>query len=225
MRIELNARNYKVSDRLEEIINKKMEKFARYFEDDAVAKITMREVKNKYAMEITIFFGGDNMVRSEVISDNMYNNIDLALPKIEGQIRKYRTKLGKKIRQAALDEASLYAAPAVPEKERQLVRNKTIELKKINVDEALEEMELVDHDFFIFLNDKTGLVNVVYRRADGNAGLIELGPQRVLTLHARRANSSRNSVLKTATHRQTNDSKKMLSFFVGLLTCPLRGRS
>ncbi len=174
MRIELIARNYKVSDRLEEIINKKMEKFARYFEDDAVAKITMREVKNKYAMEITIFFGGDNMVRSEVISDNMYNNIDLALPKIEGQIRKYRTKLGKKIRQAALDEASLYAAPAVPEKERQLVRNKTIELKKINVDEALEEMELVDHDFFIFLNDKTGLVNVVYRRADGNAGLIEL---------------------------------------------------
>ena len=155
MRIELIARNYKVSDRLEEIIDKKMEKFARYFEDDAVAKITMREVKNKYAMEITIFFGGDNMVRSEVISDNMYNNIDLAL-------------------QAALDEASLYAAPAVPEKERQLVRNKTIELKKINVDEALEEMELVDHDFFIFLNDKTGLVNVVYRRADGNAGLIEL---------------------------------------------------
>ena len=116
MRIELIARNYKVSDRLEEIINKKMEKFARYFEDDAVAKITMREVKNKYAMEITIFFGGDNMVRSEVISDNMYNNIDLALPKIEGQIRKYRTKLGKKIRQAALDEASLYAAPAVPER-------------------------------------------------------------------------------------------------------------
>ena len=172
MRIELIARNYKVSDRLEEIIDKKMEKFARYFEDDAVAKITMREVKNKYAMEITIFFGGDNMVRSEVISDiffggdnmvrsevisdNMYNNIDLALPKIEGQIRKYRTKLGKKIRQAALDEASLYAAPAVPEKERQLVRNKTIELKKINVDEALEEMELVDHDFFIFLNDKGG---------------------------------------------------------------------
>ena len=64
MRIELIARNYKVSDRLEEIINKKMEKFARYFEDDAVAKITMREVKNKYAMEITIFFGGDNMVRT-----------------------------------------------------------------------------------------------------------------------------------------------------------------
>ncbi|HIT26415.1 MAG TPA: ribosome-associated translation inhibitor RaiA [Candidatus Ornithoclostridium excrementipullorum] len=174
MRIELNARNYKVSDRLREIIEKKMEKFSRYFEDDAVAKITMREIKNNYAMEITIFFGGGNMVRSEVISDNMYNNIDLALPKIEGQIRKHRTKLGKKIRQAALDEASIYAPAPAPEKNRELVRTKTIELKKINVAEALDEMELVDHDFFIFLNDKTGLVNVVYRRADGNAGLIEL---------------------------------------------------
>ena len=174
MRIELNARNYKVSDRLREIIEKKMEKFSRYFEDDAVAKITMREIKNNYAMEITIFFGGGNMVRSEVISDNMYNNIDLALPKIEGQIRKHRTKLGKKIRQAALDEASIYAPAPAPEKNRELVRTKTIELKKINVAEALDEMELVDHDFFIFLNDKAGLVNVVYRRADGNAGLIEL---------------------------------------------------
>lgn len=174
MRIEINARNYRVSDRLREIIDKKMEKFSRYFEDDAKAVITLREVgKDKYAMEITIFFGG-NMVRSEVVSDNMYNNIDIALPKIEGQIRKHRTKLGKKIKQTAIDEASIYAPQPVQEKKRELVRTKTLDLKKISVEEALEEMELVDHDFYIFLNEKTGKVNVVYRRTDGNAGLLDL---------------------------------------------------
>lgn len=177
MRIQINARNYRVPDRLREVVEKKMEKFSRYFEDDAEAVITLREIgkdkKDKYAMEITIFFGG-NMVRSEVISDNMYNNIDVALPKIEGQIRKHRTKLGKKIRQAALEEASIYTPQPVPEKKRELVRTKTLDLKKISVEEALEEMELVDHDFYIFLNEKTGKVNVVYRRTDGDAGLLDL---------------------------------------------------
>ena len=172
MRIEINARNYRV--RLREIIEKKMEKFSRYFEDDAKAVVTLREVgKEKYAMEITIFFGG-NMVRSEVVSDNMYNNIDIALPKIEGQIRKHRTKLGKKIKQTAIDEASIYEPQPAQEKKRELVRTKTLDLKKISVEEALEEMELVDHDFYIFLNEKTGKVNVVYRRTDGNAGLLDL---------------------------------------------------
>ena len=153
MRIEIIARNYRVSDRLREIIDKKMEKFSRYFEDDAKAVVTLREVgKDKYAMEITIFFGG-NMVRSEVVSDNMYNNIDIALPKIEGQIRKHRTKLGKRIRQTAIDEASIYEPQPAQEKKRELVRTKTLDLKKISVEEALEEMELVDHDFYIFLNE------------------------------------------------------------------------
>ena len=174
MRIEIIARNYRVSDRLREIIDKKMEKFSRYFEDDAKAVVTLREVgKDKYAMEITIFFGG-NMVRSEVVSDNMYNNIDIALPKIEGQIRKHRTKLGKRIRQTAIDEASIYEPQPAQEKKRELVRTKTLDLKKISVEEALEEMELVDHDFYIFLNEKTGKVNVVYRRTDANAGLLDL---------------------------------------------------
>ena len=105
MRIEIIARNYKLTDNLEEIINKKMEKFSRYFEDDALAKIFLKETgKERYVMEVTIFFG-NNMVRSEVSSDNMYKNIDLALPKIEGQIRKHRTKLGK-LKKNALEEES-----------------------------------------------------------------------------------------------------------------------
>ncbi|MDE7329341.1 MAG: ribosome-associated translation inhibitor RaiA [Clostridia bacterium] len=172
MKLEIIARNYKLTDRLEDIINKKMEKFSRYFEDDAVAKIFLKETggKNKYSMEVTIFFGS-NMVRSEVSSDNMFNNIDIALPKIEGQIRKYRTKLSK-LKKNALDEVSMY--PQTEEKTPQVIRTKSMALKKIDIDEAVEDMELIDHDFHIFLNNKTGKVNVLYKRRAGNLGCIEL---------------------------------------------------
>ena len=170
MRIEIVSKNYNVSDHIKEIVDGKMEKFARYFDDDALAKIMMKQIgKEKYVMEITIFFGG-NMVRSEVTSDNMYKNIDIALPKIEGQIRKYHTKLGK-MRKVALESASLYTLPQ--ETKNELVKTKSFELKKISVEEAIAEMELVDHDFFAFLNEKNGMVNVVYRRTDGNVGLLD----------------------------------------------------
>ena len=171
MRVEIVSKNYKVSDHIKDIIEMKLEKFGRYFEDDAVSKIMLKEIgKEKYVMEITIFFGG-NMVRSEVTSDNMYNNIDIALPKIEGQIRKHRTKLGK-MRKSALEAESMYDIPQAKEKE--LVKTKSFQLKKISVAEAIAEMELVDHDFFAFVNESNGMVNIVYRRTDGNVGLIDL---------------------------------------------------
>lgn len=172
MRIEIIAKNYKLTDHLKDIINQKMEKFSRYFEDDALSKIFLKETggKDKYVMEITIFFG-NNMVRSEVASENMFNNIDIALPKIEGQIRKHRTKLGK-LRKSALDEGSMY--PQAEQNKMEIIRTKSMSLKKIDLQEAVEEMELVDHDFFIFLNDKTGKVNVLYKRKAGNLGCIEL---------------------------------------------------
>lgn len=171
MKIEIIARNYKLTDRLQEIIEKKMEKFSRYFEDDAVAKIFLKETgKERFVMEITIFFG-NNMVRSEVSSDNMYNNIDIALPKIEGQIRKHRTKLSK-LKKNALDEASMYPQPSQPKME--VIRTKSMPLKKVDLEEAVEEMELLDHDFYLFLNSKTGKVNVLYKRKAGNLGCIEV---------------------------------------------------
>ena len=137
MRIEIIARNYKLTDNLEEIINKKMEKFSRYFEDDALAKIFLKETgKERYVMEVTIFFG-NNMVRSEVSSDNMYKNIDLALPKIEGQIRKHRTKLGK-LKKNALEEEAMY--PQQEQQKMEVIRTKSMALKKIDLEEAVEDM-------------------------------------------------------------------------------------
>ena len=174
MKLEIISKNYKASDHLKNVIEAKVEKFARYFEDDATMKVALKQIgKDKYGMEVTVFFAGNNIVRSEVISDNMYSNIDLALPKREGQIRKYRTKLGKKIKQSAFEEA-----PAPQEKAEvpadKIVRTKTFSLHKMTVEEAIAEMDLVDHTFFVFLNGETGMVNVVYRREDGGCGLLDL---------------------------------------------------
>ncbi len=173
MKLEIISKNYKASDHLKSVIEGKVEKFSRYFDDDAKMKIALKQIgKEKYGMEVTIFFAGNNIVRSEVISDNMYNNIDLALPKIEGQIRKYRTKLGKKIKQSAIDEIPAPEKQEVPADK--IVRTKTFSLHKMTVEEAIAEMDLVDHTFFVFLNGETGMVNVVYRRADGGCGLLDL---------------------------------------------------
>ena len=173
MKLEIISRNYKVSDHLKSVIADKVEKFARYFEDDAVMKVSLKQIgKDKYGMEITVFFSGNNIVRSEVISDNMYNNIDVALPKIEGQIRKYRTKLGKKIKQSAIDEMAPAEKAEIPSDK--VVRKKNFALHKMSVSEAIAEMDLVDHTFYVFLNEENGMVNVVYRREDGGCGLIDL---------------------------------------------------
>lgn len=176
MRLEFLTKNYTMSDKLKALIEDKMEKFSRYFEDDAVAKVVLKQIgqdgKNaKYQMEITINFAG-NMVRSEVISEEMWKNIDLALPKIEGQIRKYRTKLGK-LKKNAFDESALYASTIEP-KEKQLVRTKTIHLNPITTEVAIEKMALADHDFYVYKDEATGMVSIVYCREDGDVGRIEL---------------------------------------------------
>lgn len=174
MRIEIIAKNYKLGEKLKEIIERKLEKFARYFEDDATAKVILREInQDKDAMEITINFGGGKIMRAEVVSDNMYDNIDIILPKLERQVRKYRTKLGKKVKDSAFDMEALYAE-SVPTRQLNVARTKEIELRKMSVKDAIAEMELLDHSFYVFINETNELVNIVYRRAVGDVGLLDL---------------------------------------------------
>ena len=100
----------------------------------------------------------------------MSKSLDLALPKIEGQIRKYRTQLDK-VKKTAFDEASLFNPKDT--QERQLVRTKTIHLNSIGTKLAIEKMELADHDFYVYMDEATGMVSIVYIREDGEVGRIE----------------------------------------------------
>lgn len=167
MRIEIIGRDYSVAERLREVVTRKIEKLDRYFDDDAQAKVVCRKEKgDRMVMEITVSFGG-RIVRSEYSSDNMYDNVDVILPKIERQIQKHRTKLSRKLRPDAFVEAE-----EIVETTKSPVREKNFELIPMTIDEAMMQLDLLDHDFFVFLNVDNGKVNVVYKRHDGEVGLI-----------------------------------------------------
>ena len=173
MRIELISKGYNEGNRLVSIIEKKLSKFDKFFSEEGTAKIKLSTVgKDKYTMEITINVGGA-LVRSEVTSDNMYDNIDLVIPKLERQLAKYRdrmiSKQPKKALPLKLDEE---ITPAKEEKTGKVVKVKNFDISIVTVDEAVAELELLDHDFYVFVNAENNKVSVVYKRHDGDYGLL-----------------------------------------------------
>lgn len=178
MRIEIINRNFKEENgqkgKLIEILEKKIGKLDKYFEAAAYAKIKLSTIgTGKYTMEITIVDDGKQIVRTETTSDSMYNNIDTLIPKLEKQVSKYNTRLVSKTMKMA-------QAPVKVDKEDEEVGKiygKVVKLKKfdisiITVQQAIAELELLDHNFYVFVNAENNLVSVVYRRNDGDYGLI-----------------------------------------------------
>jgi putative sigma-54 modulation protein len=174
MRVEIVGKHYSVSNKLEDIIYKKVEKqLARYFKDSDTARIVCKEDHGMFIMELTIALG-DSIIRAEVASDNMYGNIDLVVPKVERQMRKYRTKWDRKLREGAFDfSVAESEEQAEPDKIPELVRTKKFILQRMSVEDAIFQLDMVDNNFYIFLNDKSGNVNVIYKRRDKDVGLIE----------------------------------------------------
>lgn len=168
MIIEFLTKNYEASDKLKDIIVKKADKLDKFFEADTKVKVMLKQSKDVFILELTINLGS-GVLRAEVSGDNMYNNIDLALPKLEKQIIKHHQRLiskSKKIREKLLVEAE-------PEKHSAVVKSKRYKLIPMSEDEAIEELEIVGHSFYVFLNKNTRAVNILYRRNDGDYGLIE----------------------------------------------------
>ncbi len=174
MKISYTAKNYNVSDKFKEILEKKLNKLEKYFDDDVIVKVNCIEQAKQNKLEVTINSKG-MFFRSEVTSDNMYNNIDLALPKIEKQIVKQGSKFKTKLKKDAFLSNELMFAELEEEKVLpKLVKTKTFELDPLTVEDAESYMEALDHNFYIFLNAETGNVNVIYKRNDKNYGLIEV---------------------------------------------------
>ena len=168
MRIEITGRKYDVGTKLENLIRSKIDKhIGRYFGDDDVARVVCKMENGKYKMELTIMVGG-TILRAENTADDMYTNIDVVVPKVERQMRKYRTKLSKNLRETidAPVEETLEAKAS-------LVRTKHYKLSSMSVEDALFQMDIIDNSFYIFINQDTGLVSVVYKRQDGDVGMIE----------------------------------------------------
>ena len=169
MKIDFLCRNYEASDKLKDVITKKVDRLDKFFEDDTKVKIVLKEANNVQTMELTIAVSG-GVLRAEVSGKNMYELIDLALPKLEKQIIKHHAKMKDK-KFKVKDFAG--EPEKTPEPEKQVVRSKAFELTPMTVEDAIEEMELVGHEFYVFLNRATGNVSVLYTRRDDNYGLIE----------------------------------------------------
>ncbi len=170
MKITTIGRKCTIRDSFKEHAEIKLKKIERFFGDSAEAKITATVEKNCQIVEVTVINQG-MVFRSEERSDNMNDALDLCVDSLIRQIRKNKTRLEKRIREASFD-AFADEAP-VDEDEYELIRTKTVDLRPESVDEAILKMNLVGHKFYMFLNAENGKVCVVYVRNDGGYGLLE----------------------------------------------------
>ena len=173
MKTEITVRNCTVSDKLKEVADKKLAKLDKYFiKDGANAKVLFKKESNTLTIEVMLDYCG-KLVRATCSGDNFYDDLDGVLPKIEGQIRKYRTRFDKHQKNSAFKEGAIFDNGRYEDKEvGKIVKEKKFKLAPMTVDEAIEEMELLGHTFYVFLEAKSGSIQVVYRRNDGDLGLI-----------------------------------------------------
>lgn len=173
MRIEIIERNYQASQHLIDIVEKKISKLDKYFEtDSAICKVSFKKESTSLKLEVMLEYEG-RLVRAQVVGDNFYENIDKVLPKLEGQIRKYRTRFDKQQKNNAFKERTLYESFEETETTDKVVKVKQFKLEPMTVEQAIEEMELLGHSFFVFFDSESKEVKVLYLRSDGELGLIE----------------------------------------------------
>ena len=172
MKIEITSRNYQLSEHLKEVTEKKLSKLDKYFDGDAKAKVSFKKEASTLTVEVMLDYAS-RLVRATASGDNFYDQIDVVLPKLEGQIRKYRTRFDKYQKNSAFKDAQIFDGGKTENKTASLVKEKKFKLSPMTVDEAIEEMELLGHSFYVFLEAKSNTVQVLYLRGDGDLGLIE----------------------------------------------------
>ncbi len=172
MRIEIISKNYRLDEGLKNLITKKLSKFDKYFDKEATAKVKLTTAGNSCTMEITID-AGICSVRSAHTGEKMNENIDRILPKLERQVVKYHDKFGSRFKKSALEEPAIYEGTEEEDVKGKVVKVKKYEVSVTTVENAVEEMELLNHNFYIFINGENNKVSVLYKRNDGDYGLIE----------------------------------------------------
>jgi putative sigma-54 modulation protein len=173
MKYIVNGKNTEVSEALKEKAIKKLNKIEKFFKADTECHLTFTVEKNWHILEVTIMSKG-LFIRAEETTDDMYASIDAVIDKLERQIRKNKTKLGKRIHQeSVVPDNFLIEEPIEEEQSYKIMKSKRFAIKPMHVEEAILQMNLLGHSFFVFSNADTEEVNVVYKRKDGHYGLIE----------------------------------------------------
>ena len=184
MKITLRGKNIEITEAIEEKVSEKLSKLDKYFivSENVEAKVLVRTYPYGQKIEVTIPTEYV-LLRAEVVDQDLYNAIDLVIDKLEGQIRKFKTRLNRNVKdnikefnfdkdnKLAFNLASI--EPLEEEEEDVLVKTKTITPKPMDMEEAIMQMELIGHSFFVYRDTETDAISIVYRRNDGNYGLIE----------------------------------------------------
>ena len=174
MKVSIRGKNIALTEGIETKITKKLSMLDKYFimSENVEAKVLIRTYPVGQKIEVTIPTEYV-LLRAEVVDNDLYNAIDLVIDKLEGQIRKYKTRLSRKSKdnKLALNVASI--EPLEHSEEDVIVKTKSISPKPMDMEEAIMQMELIGHSFFVYRDVETNEISVVYRRHNGGYGLIE----------------------------------------------------
>ncbi len=171
MKITITGRKCSPRESFKEHAEKKLAKIEKFFGDDIEAKVTVTVEKSSQNVEITVNNNG-MIFRAQERSENMNEALDKCVDTLIRQIRKNKTRIEKKLRAGNFDAFADEAEAVAEEVDFELVRSKSVALKPQSVEEAILQMNLLGHQFYVFLNEENGGVNVVYRRNDSGYGLI-----------------------------------------------------
>ncbi len=165
MRTQIIGKNVSITNAMQQVVDKKLERLAKYdiIPEETIIRVVVRvyPVDQKIEINVPTELG---LIRTETVSDTMYSALDKAVDRLEDQVRRLKTK----------KEARKEKAVKIPEQEEDIIiRTKKIEIELMSAEEAIEAMERIDHDFYLYIDDETRTPSVVYRRRDGDYGLLE----------------------------------------------------
>ncbi|NWF52832.1 MAG: ribosome-associated translation inhibitor RaiA [Nitrospirae bacterium] len=170
MNIIVTGRHFEITDALKKYAEGKIKKFVRYLSNITEAIVTLSIEKYRHKAEVLLKVNG-YLIQAEGVTGEIYSSIDEVVEKLERQVKKYKEKLVS--HRKGEGKSGSIATSIIPVETGKIIKNKRFELKPMSQDEAAMQMDLLDKDFFIFTNENTGNINVIYRRKDGNFGLIE----------------------------------------------------
>ena len=173
MKVIITSKNMNASDHLKQTIESKLDRLGKYFSNDIVANVTLTMEKGRQKIEATINAKG-TIFRAEETTNDAYNGVDRVVEKLSSQMSRFKTKLQRKHKDHK--ELQLEDLPEIAGEELEemrVVRKKTFDLMPMTVDEAIMQMELLEHTFYVFLNVESDTVNVAYKRRDNDYGLLE----------------------------------------------------
>ena len=175
LKFNVRGENIEVTEAIRSYVEKRLSKLEKYFSyaGDSVAHVNLKVYsEKKYKVEVTIPLPY-LVLRAEETSPDMYGSIDLVTDKLERQLRKHKTKLNRKSREKGIKDFQLPEVEEVKDNKFEIVRTKRVSLKPMDSEEAILQMDMLGHDFFIYEDAGSEGINIVYRRQDGRYGLIE----------------------------------------------------